>query len=100
MAVVIILAKCAPHTSSAPVSQYRHGIPADFHYLERDTVQPTSGLAGMSHTPDIEWEGLPFSFLDESLLADIDACLTIRNQLDLAAAHNSSEDDSDDISAY
>ncbi|KAG2025441.1 hypothetical protein GB937_002692 [Aspergillus fischeri] len=35
--------------------------------------------------------------LDESLLADIDAYLALHNQVQLAAAHNSAEDDSDDI---
>ncbi|RHZ51948.1 hypothetical protein CDV55_102489 [Aspergillus turcosus] len=38
--------------------------------------------------------------LDESLLADIDACLALHNRVELAAAHNSAEDDSDDIMAY
>jgi hypothetical protein len=48
----------------------------------------------------LSWRVSPFVSFDESLLADIDAYVALHNQVELAAAHNSAEDVSDDIIAY
>ncbi|RHZ49444.1 uncharacterized protein CDV56_102617 [Aspergillus thermomutatus] len=59
-----------------------------------------SPLSERSHTPDLEMEDLFLGFeLDESLLADIGACLGRHNQVELAAAHNAAGDDLDSIMA-
>lgn len=58
-----------------------------------------AGWNGRAHRT-LSWRFSPSISLDESLLADIDVYLALQNQVELAAAHNSAEDDSDDIIAY
>ncbi|KAF7125488.1 hypothetical protein CNMCM5793_001727 [Aspergillus hiratsukae] len=94
-AVVIMQAKCVEHTLQCP------GLSMQLWHFNRSSSSMNVGWLGRSHTPDIELENLPFGLeLDESLLADIDACLALHNRVELAAAQASAEDDSDDIMAY
>ncbi|KAH1497634.1 hypothetical protein KXX52_001210 [Aspergillus fumigatus] len=79
------------------------GAPADTWYLDplEDMSDIGSPLSERSHTPDLEMEDSPplRSVLNESLLADIDACLARHMQVELAAAHNTARDDLDSIMA-
>lgn len=79
------------------------GAPADTWYLDplEDMSDIGSPLSERSHTPDLEMEDSPplRSVLNESLLADIDACLARHMQVELAAAYNTARDDLDSIMA-
>ncbi|KAF7169335.1 hypothetical protein CNMCM5623_002109 [Aspergillus felis] len=79
------------------------GVPADTWYLDplEDISDIGSPLSERSHTPDLEMEDSPpLGFvLEESLLANIDACLARHKQVELAVAHSAAKDDSDSIMA-